>query len=256
MIALATAIPTLVAALSTRIGPSAAPCLVQAAGGCPDRIEAAGREHERPRARGRPFRTQARMLAGAPITSGPPLFAHDLNLIYDSKCAVCQWEVDFLRARDAQGRLTYTDLESEEFEEGAARNGRLDYATALSSFQAVRPNGELLRGIECFRAAYAAVGLGWVWAMYDNPVVAACLDAGYALFARYRTDITRGSTLEALVAARSARQTARPRSVPGSVLQVQPGDHEETSSAAQRSEGADEACEPCREGGRTWPADG
>ena len=247
MMALATAIPTLLAVLSTRIGPSAPPCVVQAAGGCPRRMLAAGRAPERLRAQGPPRRSQAQMLAGTPTTPAPALFDNELNLIYDSKCAVCQWEVDFLRSRDERGRLTFTDLESEAFEEGAARNGRLDYATALSSFHAVRADGELLSGVESFRAAYDAVGLGWVWALYDNRIVAAFLDAGYALFARYRTDITRGSTIEALVAARSARQSARPRSPTGMSTSV--GD-QETSSAA-----ADEECVPCREGGRTWSDD-
>ena len=54
------------------------------------------------------------------------------------------------------------------------------------------------------QAAYAAVGLGWVWAIYDNPLAARLLDFGYALFARYRTNLTRGTSLEALYAARRA----------------------------------------------------
>lgn len=131
-----------------------------------------------------------------------------LNLIYDSKCGVCQWEIDFLRNRDTGGRLMYTDLEAIDFEEGVARNGYLDYETALSSFHAVRPDGELLRGMPVFREAYAAVGLGWVWAIYDLPLVARLLDAGYGWFARYRTDLTRGSSLEALYAARRAARSA------------------------------------------------
>lgn len=131
---------------------------------------------------------------------------YELNLIYDSKCAVCQWEVDFLSQRDAEGRLMYTDLESDDFEEGVPRNGNLDYETALASFHAVRADGELLKGMPVFQAAYAAVGLGWVWRIYDLPIAAKILDWGYNLFARFRTDITRGSSLEALVEAHRRRQ--------------------------------------------------
>ena len=57
-----------------------------------------------------------------------------------------------------------------------------------------------------FQAAYAAVGLGWVWAVYDNPFAARFLDLGYSIFARFRTDLTRGSSLDALVAARRERE--------------------------------------------------
>jgi len=94
--------------------------------------------------------------------SSARIFPEDLNLIYDSKCGVCQWEVDFLRSRDSEGRLTYTDLESEDFEENVPRNGYLDYETALASFHAVKADGTLLKGMPVFQAAYAAVGLGWV----------------------------------------------------------------------------------------------
>ena len=144
--------------------------------------------------------------AAAAVPEGR-LFAEDLNLIYDSRCGVCQWEVDFLRKRDTKGRLTYTDLEAADFAENSARNGYLDYATALASFHAVTADGELLKGMAVFQAAYDAVGLGWVWRVYDNPLAAKFLDVGYALFARYRTDLTRGSSLEALVAARRARKS-------------------------------------------------
>lgn len=158
------------------------------------------------------------------------LFAEDLNLIYDSKCGVCQWEVDFLRRRDTEGRLTYTDLEAADFVEGSARNGYLDYATALASFHAVTSDGKLLKGMPVFKAAYDAVGLGWVWAVYDNPVAARLLDVGYALFARYRTDLTRGSSLEALVAARRALKSQEAAASGG---------------AAEPEGGA--ACEACQE---------
>ena len=138
------------------------------------------------------------------------IFPEDLNLIYDSKCGVCQWEVDFLRSRDSEGRLTYTDLESEDFEENVPRNGYLDYETALASFHAVKADGTLLKGMPVFQEAYAAVGLGWVWNVYNNPLAARFFDLGYSIFAKYRTDLTRGSSLEALYAARRVARAGEP----------------------------------------------
>jgi len=150
--------------------------------------------------------------APAPRACASParIFPQDLNLIYDSKCGVCQWEVDFLRSRDSEGRLTYTDLESEDFEEGVPRNGYLTYETALASFHAVKADGTLLKGMPVFQEAYAAVGLGWVWNVYNNPLAARFLDFGYSIFARYRTDLTRGSSLEALYAARKVARAGEP----------------------------------------------
>ena len=104
--------------------------------------------------------------------------------------------------------LIAADLEADDFAENVARNGFLDYETALASFHAVKADGTLLKGMPVFQAAYAAVGLGWVWAVYDNPFAARFLDLGYSIFARFRTDLTRGSSLEALVAARRAARAA------------------------------------------------
>ena len=96
-----------------------------------------------------------------------------------------------------------------------------------------------------FQEAYAAVGLGWVWRVYgtrldrplafrhlkpvpltptpsnptlhvscntcqryNNPLAARVLDWGYRLFARYRTDITRGQSLQTLYEARRAARAA------------------------------------------------
>jgi len=146
-----------------------------------------------------------------PSESTPPperLFPEELNLVYDSKCGVCQWEVDFLRSRDRDGKLTYTDLEGADFEEGAARNGYLDYEAALASFHAIRSDGEVLSGMRVFQEAYAAVGLGWVWRVYNNLLAARLLDFGYRLFARYRTDLTRGQSLQTLYEARRAARAA------------------------------------------------
>ena len=119
------------------------------------------------------FPAASRVVASLRACAAPPapparLFEEELNLIYDSKCGVCQWEVDFLKARDPGGRLAFTDLEGADFEENVPRNGNLDYETALASFHAVKADGTLLSGMPVFQAAYSEVGLGWVWRVYDN----------------------------------------------------------------------------------------
>ena len=42
-----------------------------------------------------------------------PLMASKLNLIYDGKCSVCQWEMNNLISLGAEGKITFTDLEDD-----------------------------------------------------------------------------------------------------------------------------------------------
>ena len=48
------------------------------------------------------------------------------------------------------------------------------------------PDGSLVEGLEVFRRAYAAVGLGWLLAPTRWPLVRDVAEAGYRLFARNR----------------------------------------------------------------------
>jgi predicted DCC family thiol-disulfide oxidoreductase YuxK len=52
------------------------------------------------------------------------------------------------------------------------------------------PDGSLVRGMEVFRRAYDAVGLGWLLAPTRWPILRSIFDAGYSWFARNRLRLT------------------------------------------------------------------
>ncbi len=59
------------------------------------------------------------------------------------------------------------------------------------TLHAVTADGTILRGMQVFRAAYAAVGLGWLLAPTGWPLLRPIADLGYRLFARYRVRLGR-----------------------------------------------------------------
>lgn len=138
------------------------------------------------------------------------LFPERLNIIYDSKCSVCRWEVDFLRSRMedlAERRGTvgmdlfrFTDLESSDgYDEDDPRNGGVSYEDGMRMFMAVRPDGSKLHGVQVFREAYAIADLGWVFALTRTPLIGKMADAAYKVFARFRTDLTRGAPVDDII---------------------------------------------------------
>ncbi|KAL3941109.1 MAG: hypothetical protein SGBAC_004491 [Bacillariaceae sp.] len=151
-------------------------------------------------------------------TSAPErLFPEELNILYDSKCNVCKLEMDFLARRDASRatrasqprKLKLTDLEDESYNPNDPANGGVTYAEAMASMHAVKPDGQVVEGVAVFSAAYDVVGLGWLFRFTEWRITKPVVQWGYDVFAKYRTSVTRGSSLESLVEAYEARQASK-----------------------------------------------
>jgi len=137
------------------------------------------------------------------------LFEEEINIIYDSKCNVCKMEIDFLRKRDTKlarehklrRKLKFTDLEGEtgEYDPFDQANGGISYKQGMASMHAVTADGKVMTGVPVFRVAYQQVGLGWLFSITKLPLVKQLADVCYNFFAKYRTIVTRGKSLESLV---------------------------------------------------------
>lgn len=132
------------------------------------------------------------------------LFSEEINIIYDSKCNVCKLEMDFLARRDEKintnGRkLKLTDIEAEDYDPNDPKNGGITYADGMKAIHAIKDNGEVVKGVPVFSLAYEKVKLGWIFKITTWPLVKEIVDIGYKLFCRYRTNITRGSSVESLI---------------------------------------------------------
>jgi predicted DCC family thiol-disulfide oxidoreductase YuxK len=121
---------------------------------------------------------------GMPASSPEPAAAGwELKLLYDGDCPLCSREVALLRRRNARARIEFEDIAAAGFD--ASRYG-LDQQTVMARIHAVLPDGRVIEGMEVFRRAYAAVGLGWLLAPSRWPGVGRLFDAAYRSFARNR----------------------------------------------------------------------
>ena len=132
------------------------------------------------------------------------LFPEELNILYDSKCNICKLEMDMLARRDerlhgSKRRIKLTDIESDNFNPNDPSNGGVSYAKGMSAINAVYSNGRVIEGPEVFLAAYDEVRLGYLFRFTQWPVFKPIVHYGYTMFAKYRTKITRGSSLEELI---------------------------------------------------------
>ena len=135
------------------------------------------------------------------------MFSEELNIIYDSKCNVCKLEIDFLRKRDQTlakknqrgPKLKLTDIEDINYDPNDSANGGITYERGMASMHAVTKDGTIVNGVPVFRLAYEQVGLGWLFAVTKFPLVKNIADKIYNVFAKYRTNITRGKSLDTLI---------------------------------------------------------
>jgi predicted DCC family thiol-disulfide oxidoreductase YuxK len=107
----------------------------------------------------------------------------ELKLLYDGDCPLCSREVAFLRRRDRRLAIIFEDIAAPDFD--ATRYG-LDRERVMARIHGVLPDGRVLEGMEVFRRAYAAVGLGWLLAPSRWPGLGRLFDAAYRVFARNR----------------------------------------------------------------------
>lgn len=111
-----------------------------------------------------------------------------LRLLFDGGCPLCVREARFLRRLDkGRGLLEFEDITSPDFD--ASRYG-LTPEQVHGAMHAIGGDGRVHVGMDVFRRAYRAVGLGWTigwtgWAGF-RPIV----DGGYRWFARNRHRLT------------------------------------------------------------------
>jgi predicted DCC family thiol-disulfide oxidoreductase YuxK len=118
----------------------------------------------------------------------------ELRLLYDGDCPLCSREVALLRRLDRLGRIDFEDIAASGFD--PSRYG-LDRRAVMARIHAVLPDGRVIEGVEVFRRAYGAVGLGWLLAPSRWPGFRRLFDAAYRSFARNRLRWTGRSACEA-----------------------------------------------------------
>jgi predicted DCC family thiol-disulfide oxidoreductase YuxK len=107
---------------------------------------------------------------------------------YDGACPFCRIEAKWLTALNHAGHLAIEDIAAPDFDPTRYQS---TLPELMGSFHGVFPDGRKAHGMEAFREAYRAVGLGWVLAPTGWPVLRPLFDCLYAVFARYRVRLGR-----------------------------------------------------------------
>jgi predicted DCC family thiol-disulfide oxidoreductase YuxK len=111
-----------------------------------------------------------------------------LTLLYDGQCSICRGATERLKRRDRENRIAPEDISDPAFD--PTRYG-LTTEQVRAAMYVVLPDGQVLSAMDAVRAAYAAVGRGWLLAPTKWPGIHWIADALYGYFARHRLTFSR-----------------------------------------------------------------
>ncbi|MBM5791010.1 MAG: DUF393 domain-containing protein [Cyanobacteria bacterium M_surface_10_m1_298] len=125
-----------------------------------------------------------------------------LTLLYDGGCPLCMREVNFLRRRDRKQQLAFVDINADDY--NSLEHGGVTYRQAMGRIHALRADGSVVRDVAVFREAYRLIGLGWIYAPTEWPIVAPLANGAYGLWAHWRLALTGRPNLDQLCDCRCA----------------------------------------------------
>ncbi|KAI3991708.1 hypothetical protein MKX01_038106 [Papaver californicum] len=76
----------------------------------------------------------------------------------------------------------------------------------MGTIHAIQSDGTVVTSVEAFRRLYEEVGLGWIYAVTKYKPIAVVANAVYAVWAKYRMQITGRPSLEDVLEARMKKQ--------------------------------------------------
>lgn len=109
------------------------------------------------------------------------------QLFFDGDCPLCKREIDWLKKKDSQQRILFTDIAEAEF---SAEHYGKNQDQLMSQIHGRMPEGDWTIGPETFRRLYGVLGWGWMVNWTAWPILRHGVDAAYWLFAKNRLRIT------------------------------------------------------------------
>lgn len=111
----------------------------------------------------------------------------EIEVFFDGGCPLCLREVSFLKRRDRQGKINFTDIDAADFRPETCGK---TYDELMAKMHGRLPDGTWITGVEVFRRLYSAIGLGPLVALTRLPIISQIMGIGYHIFAKNRLRLT------------------------------------------------------------------
>lgn len=108
---------------------------------------------------------------------------YPMTIYYDASCLLCNTEINNLQRRSTDDRLEFVDISAPGF---TSLPPGVTLAQMMALIHARKADGSVIQGMEVFRLAYSAAGIGWVAGALGLPLIGALAERLYPWIARNR----------------------------------------------------------------------
>lgn len=120
-----------------------------------------------------------------------------IKYLYDGDCPMCQSMKNLLERQDnGRGRIFFVNIADAHY--SPSQNMGISYEEGMETIHAIRPDGSVVQGTDAIKAMYAAVGLGWLTWLMEQPVVTTLVELLYDFISKNR--ISLGQSMDVLMA--------------------------------------------------------
>ena len=109
-------------------------------------------------------------------------------------CGPCQRFKPIMQEVANEGHsVSFIDIDSQDYQPDLYSG--ISYKDAMGRIHALNESGEILKDVAVFREAYRLVGLGWIYAPTNWPMLGSLIDQVYKIWAYWRLPLTRRPSL-------------------------------------------------------------
>lgn len=112
---------------------------------------------------------------------------YPLTVFFDGACPICDREIALMRRLNRRRKLEFCDFSAKEYDAASSGFTAAELATVIHARWA---DGNVITGVEVFRAMWETVGLGFLARLSRLSVVEPLVLKAYAWFARNRLRLT------------------------------------------------------------------
>ena len=112
---------------------------------------------------------------------------HQLEVFFDGDCPLCLREINWLKRRDTENRVRFTDLMDPNFDPQSVGK---THQELMDRIHGRLPDGSWTEGVDLFIRLYELTGLKWLANLLANRALKPGWKLGYRFFAKYRLTLT------------------------------------------------------------------
>ena len=108
--------------------------------------------------------------------------------------------------RHTQERIAFVDIDAHDYRPAAYAG--ISYRQAMGRIHAINARGVILKDVAVFREAYRLIGLGWLYAPTQWPLLGGLVNGVYGIWADRRLQFTGRGDLDSLCREREGCSTS------------------------------------------------